>query len=79
MNKRQANKKFLDWARKNNYILFETKKYVLIPNHHSLKGYLDDFINPFISLFKSVGYIVLFPIDLIMMIYDLLPKWYRKD
>ncbi|WP_075810233.1 hypothetical protein [Clostridium perfringens] len=79
MNKRQANKIFLEWARKKNYIIFETKNYVLIPNQHSFKGYLNDFINPFISLFKSVGYIILFPIDLIMMIYDLLPKWYRKD
>lgn len=79
MNKRQANKIFLEWARKKSYIIFETKNYVLIPNQHSFKGYLNDFINPFISLFKSVGYIILFPIDLIMMIYDLLPKWYRKD
>lgn len=79
MNKRQANKRFLDWARKNNYILFETKSYVLIPNQHSLKGYLKDFIEPFYSLFKSLGYIILFPIDLIITIYDLLPKWYRKD
>ncbi len=79
MNKRQANKIFLEWARKKNYIIFETKNYVLIPNQHSFKGYLNDFINPLISLFKSVGYIILFPIDLIMMIYDLLPKWYRKD
>ncbi|MGL6184756.1 MAG: hypothetical protein ACRC1T_05190 [Clostridium chrysemydis] len=77
--KRKANKKFLDWARGNNYILFETKKYVLIPQHHRLKDYLNDFIDPFISLFKSFGYIVLFPIGLILMIYDLLPKWYRKD
>lgn len=77
--KRQANKKFLEWARKNNYILFETKKYVLIPNQHSLKGYSEDFIEPFINLFKSLGYIILFPIDLIMMIYNLLPKLYRKD
>lgn len=78
MNKRQANKIFLEWARKKNYIIFETKNYVLIPNQHSFKGYLNDFINPFISLFKSLGYIILFPIDLIITIYNLLPKWYRK-
>ncbi|MGU8678990.1 hypothetical protein ACV3Q3_12600 [Clostridium perfringens] len=78
MNKRQANKIFLEWARKKNYIIFETKNYVLIPNQHSFKGYLNDLINPFISLFKSVGYIILFPIDLTIMVYNLLPKWYRK-
>ncbi len=78
MNKRQANKIFLEWARKKNYIIFETKNYVLIPNQHSFKGYLNDFVNPFISLFKSVGYIILFPIDLTMTVYNLLPKWYRK-
>jgi hypothetical protein len=60
------------------YTIVRTKKFLITLNHgwkkSSIKYYLEDMIDPFLTFLRGLGLILLFVPQLIVMIYKLLPK-----
>jgi hypothetical protein len=60
------------------YSIIRTSKFIITLNHgalnkNSIKYYLEDVLQPFITLGIGVGHIFLFPIQLVSMLWSLIP------
>lgn len=75
----KINKKQLDRLCEHGYCIWNNRKYALANNYNKLKWYIRDFKDLFVELLSAILTIVIFPIEIIIMLFSFIPSLYKVE